>query len=185
MTRARRFRPGPGAVFAGALLAAIVAGLSQDWQDRGREAWSDLTAPPEQIIRGNAVVIDGDTLEIGNRRVRLFGIDAIEGQQTCTTDAGQSWPCGQEAAQRLAQRIGNDPVSCMIRDTDRYSRAVAECEADGSSLNYWMVERGWAIAYTRYSTRYAGAEREARAARRGIFSGSFIDPETWRSDRRD
>src|SRR5215218_3460822 len=44
-------------------------------------------------LQGLATVIDGDTLEIGGRHVRLFGIDAPETGQTCTRPDGRSSPC--------------------------------------------------------------------------------------------
>ena len=39
-----------------------------------------------ETISGRAQVIDGNTIEIGGRRIRLFGIDAPEGGQTCVRD---------------------------------------------------------------------------------------------------
>ena len=41
-----------------------------------------LPALADDII-GNVRIIDGDTLEIGGKRVRLFGVDAPELHQIC------------------------------------------------------------------------------------------------------
>ena len=56
-------------------------------------------------IAGLARVIDGDTLEIGDRRVRLEGIDAPESAQTCRRDGTRTWACGRVAAEALAALV--------------------------------------------------------------------------------
>ncbi|SDM00037.1 nuclease homologue [Paracoccus chinensis] len=45
-----------------------------------------------------------------------------------------------------------------MQDTDRYGRAVSVCKAGGKDINHWVVRNGWAVAYTRYSRDYEGAE---------------------------
>jgi endonuclease YncB( thermonuclease family) len=47
-------------------------------------------SPALADVYGPAVVTDGDTLKMGSERVRLFGIDAPEGKQSCERD-GVSW----------------------------------------------------------------------------------------------
>ena len=52
-------------------------------------------------ITGAVRVVDGDTLDLTagttTTRVRLFGIDAPEGGQSCRDGRGRSWPCGASA----------------------------------------------------------------------------------------
>ena len=135
-------------------------------------------------LAGRASVIDGDTVEIHSVRIRLFGIDAPESGQPCEDEEGHAYRCGQQAALALADHIGQRPIVCERRDTDRYGRIVAVCRMGGEDLNAWLVSQGWAIAYRRYSTDYVAEEIAARIAKRGIWSGQFVSPSIWRRDHR-
>ena len=134
-------------------------------------------------IAGPSRVIDGDTIEVGGERIRLHGVDAPELGQTCSVE-GRSWPCGEKAAEALAEKIGRSSVSCERRHVDRYCRIVASCTVDGDDLGAWLVRHGWAIAYRRYSLDYADHEDQARDAGAGLWAGTFIEPETWRREHR-
>ena len=78
-------------------------------------------------MRGQAVVIDGDTLEIQGKRVRLHGIDAPESDQIGKDKNEQNYRCGRAATQRLTELIGRRALTCEIRDRDRYGRWCAIC----------------------------------------------------------
>ena len=52
-------------------------------------------------VSGPARVIDGDTLDIGTTRVRLFGIDAPESAQRCKDAKLAEWACGRSATRAL------------------------------------------------------------------------------------
>ena len=71
-------------------------------------------------------------------------------------------------------------LACDPRDQDRYGRVIAVCMIGAIDIGEWMVKNGWATAYRRYSTDYVPAEEKARAEGRGIWSGSFENPEAWR-----
>ena len=43
-----------------------------------------------------------------------------------------------------------------------------------------MVSQGWALAYRKYSTDYISQESSAKAARRGVWRGEFVEPSRWR-----
>lgn len=135
-------------------------------------------------ILGTASVIDGDTVDIHGRRIRLFGVDAPESRQTCVKSSGEAWRCGAAAANALADHIGRRPISCVQRDTDRYGRVVAVCSVGGEDLGAWLVRQGWAVAYRQYASDYIGDETAARTARRGIWSGQFDLPSDWRKAQR-
>lgn len=134
-------------------------------------------------LSGRASVIDGDSIEVAGREIRLHGIDAPEFMQTCLA-GGKSWRCGRRAARTLARRISGRRVVCTEKDRDRYGRIVARCRQGGEDLNAWLVANGWALAYRRHSRAYVDEEAAARAARRGIWRGEFVPPWEWRRSQR-
>ena len=133
-----------------------------------------------ETLAGRASVIDGDTIELHDQRIRLHGIDAPEGGQTCQTAAGKQWRCGTAAARALDGLTFGKTVVCAPQDTDRYGRIVAICKVAGLDLGRDLVEKGLAVAYRSYSRAYVQAEGKARSARRGIWAGRFQMPWDWR-----
>ncbi len=131
-------------------------------------------------ITGPARVIDGDTLEVAGERIRLYGIDAPEKDQTCSIDA-RTWACGIAAWGELVQITAGKEVACEPRDTDRYGRTVAACSVDGTDLGDWLVRNGWAVAYYLYSYEY---EHHAKSERLGVWAGEFVYLwDWWRGER--
>ena len=135
--------------------------------------------PIQADVAGRALVIDGDTIEVGSVRIRLFGLDAPESAQTCL-EGSRHWPCGEQATRALVGRIDGRSIACEERDQDRYGRIVAVCRYGGQDVNAWLVREGWAMAYRRYSSAYAGEEASAKAAKRGVWRGEFVPPWDWR-----
>jgi endonuclease YncB( thermonuclease family) len=131
-------------------------------------------------VSGPARVIDGDTLEVGSARVRLFGIDAPETAQDCRDTRGRQWRCGEAAATRLKRLIGNRTVTCAGRGLDDYGRLLGVCSVAGRELNASLVREGFAWAFVKYAPDYAAIEREARAARRGVFAAENAPPWNFR-----
>lgn len=136
-------------------------------------------APP--TVMGRASVIDGDTLEIHDQRIRLWGVDAPEGRQSCDAADGAVYACGRLSANRLDQYLQDKTVSCFEEDTDRYGRMVARCEADGADVGAWLVRHGYAVRYARYAgTAYLAEATAAQRAGAGVWAGRFTNPEAWR-----
>ena len=128
-----------------------------------------------------ATVVDGDSLQVGGKRIRLDGIDAPELAQTCRNADGRAWPCGRAARARLAELTSGGDVSCTDKGRDRYGRTIATCSAgDFRDLGEALVREGYAINYDRYTSRYRAAQQRARRAHRGIWRGDFERPEDWR-----
>ena len=134
-------------------------------------------------ISGRAVVIDGDTIDIGATRVRLEGIDAPERSQTCMRADGRDWACGRAATQGLTKFIAGHHVSCTSQGTDKYGRTLGLCQVGDTSINQAMIKSGMAWAFVKYSTRYLADEADAQAAHLGVWQGHSEAPWDYRSKR--
>jgi endonuclease YncB( thermonuclease family) len=152
-----------GLALAGLLVVPLVL-----FSSNGSEAGKS------EHIQGSARVVDGDTIVLGELRIRLEGIDAPETTQTCGRRIAGHWRCGEEATRQLAKLIGDQPVRCEDQGLDKYGRTLGRCFAGDINLNAEMVRTGFAWAFVRYSAAYVTQETEARAARAGIWQGESI-----------
>jgi endonuclease YncB( thermonuclease family) len=155
-----------------ALAIGVAALAPGGWLDSLRRRWAD---PFPSQITGSARLIDGDSLWVGLYEVRLKGIDAPEGRQTCRRD-GAIWKCGDAARDALSHMIERQTVTWDVRDRDRYNRLLADCRAGDRNLNAGMVAAGMAVAYGGYWRE----EAQAKAARRGLWDSQFETPRQWR-----
>ena len=130
----------------------------------------------------DAQVIDGDTLRIDGKVVRLWGVDAPELKQPCQVQATE-YACGQKAREYMESLVRGREVECRPLSGDRYGRDVSWCVIDGQrDLAYQMVLGGWALDYRRYSDgHYEAPEHRAQILKRGMWAGTFVAPWDWRS----
>lgn len=143
-----------------------------------------LFAPPLWAApHGTVRVIDGDTWDVGDVRVRLHGIDAPEIGQTCTTEQGVVWPCGAWVRNYTAAAYEGRSAQCETLDQDRYGRSVARCFIDGQDVAQDMVANGLALVYRRYSIDYVAAQAGAAARDLGLHSSVFQTPARHRTTR--
>lgn len=140
-----------------------------------------LAAPlAAMTLTGEPRVVDGDTVVIAGQSIRLHGIDTPEVDQTCRTEHGVAYACGDIASAALRQLVEGAPMTCRGNSLDRYQRLIAVCESRGRDVNAAMVASGYATAYRRYSRAYVPLEEAARAAGRGFWSGAMQSPEAHR-----
>lgn len=123
-----------------------------------------------ETVAGPARVVDGDTLDIAGTRVRLEGIDAPEAAQTCAGGWLGRWSCGTKATNALDRLVKGGDVRCDGVGRDKYGRLLGICFAGAVEINAALVRDGHAWAFVKYSARYVEVEKEARAAKRGIWS---------------
>ena len=64
------------------------------------------------VIAGAARIVDGDTLAIGDVKIRLEGIDAPETDQVCLDAHAAKWACGVVARDRLIAHIDGWLIEC-------------------------------------------------------------------------
>jgi endonuclease YncB( thermonuclease family) len=133
-----------------------------------------------ESFKGNARVIDGDSLRVETIEVRIYGIDAPEFSQTCDLDF-KKVNCGRDAARHIAKLVDGKAVNCVKQDTDRYGRSVSVCKVGEIDLGRQMVIDGYAVSYGSYLRE----EAESRQAKRGIWAMSFEKPSDYRARMRE
>ena len=142
-------------------------------------------------IYGIPKVIDGDTVNINNYKIRFEGIDAPEMKQQCKKDylkissiigftLKKNYFCGVYSKKKLKNKIKNSKIKCITSSKDRYKRYLAICYKGDVNLNKWMVRNGYAVAYKRYSKQYLNEENFAKDNKLGMWQGTFLRPEKWR-----
>lgn len=170
------------------LLAALV--LSACAPSPGQEPGGRLTEA--RVVR----TVDGDTIEVQAVRgprlpsptVRLIGVDTPE-------ISGRTEPYGPEAARFTRERLLGRTVWLErdVSDTDRYGRALRyvwlappppqpdEEDVRRHMFNAHLLLEGYAQVYTappdvKYAELFVKFQREARTARRGLWSLSAPGP---------
>jgi endonuclease YncB( thermonuclease family) len=135
---------------------------------------STLLCAHAATITGRVVgVADGDTVTVlddsnTQHKIRLAGIDAPEKKQAF----------GQRSKQSLSDLVFNKQVTVETDKKDKYRREVGKILLTGQDVNLEQVTRGFAWHYKQYEQEqspndrklYDFAEKEARAARRGLWA---------------
>jgi endonuclease YncB( thermonuclease family) len=90
-------------------------------------------------------VTDGDTLRCGDRRVRLYGIDAPELPGHCRP--GRSCTPGDPYAStaNLRALVGASTLQCDSKGIDTYGRTLARCSAGSQDLSCGQIKGGFAV----------------------------------------
>ena len=151
-----------------------------------------------EMIRGKASVIDGDTIQINNEKIRLQCIDTPESYYRGKTQycLDNEIDCGLLAKQVLYKEIDGKEVTCEYTKKDIYGRILGMCqeyywniEWDYSgTLNYRLVESGYAWYYNggKECKPFKEVFEEAKREKRGLFDssiGGFKEPKLWRKTR--
>jgi endonuclease YncB( thermonuclease family) len=134
-------------------------------------------------VKGRAEIVDGDTLEIGDVIVRLYGIDAAETGQRCIDKSRKIIRPGELAAERI-MTLAADSISCSGTEYDDYGRLIGVCStSDGVVLNETLVSEGLAWAFVKFSDEYVAQERQAKSAHLGVWALACEEPWVFRHKR--
>jgi endonuclease YncB( thermonuclease family) len=142
------------------------------------------TAQAAQIA-GQATVVDGDTIEVAGTRIRLFGIDAPEADQTCHDDDGKIYRCGQAATDALSAFLAQKPIICDTLHAAPNGATVATCAVGDVDISDWVVRKGYGLDWPAYSKgRYGDAQKAAERSGDGLWGGQWVTPWQYRDCRR-
>jgi endonuclease YncB( thermonuclease family) len=134
-------------------------------------------------------IYDGDTFQMGEVSLRLWGVDAPELHQECrsVTDCGLQarahlvaltsdalLQCDQKQSMRshrLVESFGRPLVRCWVR---RSGQAPFDLAAQ-------MIRDGYAVQY-RADTSFGYSQAEAEGRSQGLMRGCMLRPDFWRND---
>ena len=137
--------------------ALVMVGMSSDLFGRGQTGPEHLHAAPDQVA-----VVDGDTLRLGGRVVRLAGIEAPSRGDVCR---------GGAATTVLASLVRDRTVECKLSGHDRMGRPYGACDVNGTDLSRAIVASGWARAQPE-TPGLADLELRARRQGAGLWAAS-------------
>jgi endonuclease YncB( thermonuclease family) len=165
-------------IIAAALCMANASALAQNEEVApappavpvGEVAKQPISPAAGQIIEGQATVIDGDELRIGDRLIRLFGI--------ATPDI--SADLGPDARLYLDGLAGGRHIVCTEVDRNAEDQSVAICAIDGIDVAAELLAEGLASVYRigapptpgerELAARYDTEEADARARKLGVWA---------------
>ncbi len=143
------------------------------------------TPPAAAALSGRAAVLDGQTLRLDGAQIRLAGLEAPERAQRCTR-GGRPWRCGEAARTALEKLVRGKQVRCTAASRDDGAgRMLATCTVDSIDLGDHLVRQGHVFSTSTLFGGYASAEREARSAGRGLWSGEAERPSEFRVKKWD
>ena len=135
-----------------------------------------------ETTAGTYGVIDGDTLEVGGRTIRISGIDAPELGQLCRNN-NKVYRCGLEAALTLKRLISVEgKIDC--RAAPGRPKEEKSCQVGNRDVGEAMLRQGYAVALPSAPATYRSAEQGAKSSRLGLWRGDFMMPAAWRDGQR-
>lgn len=127
-------------------------------------------------LSGRARTVDGATIEIAGRRLRIAGLASPDASWVCLSRKAHPYDCAGIARDTLDSFIRGVTVSCTPVGRDRCGRDLAVCRIRRADLGLQMLLAGWAVAADPDDAAYRRAQRSARSRRQGLWRGRFERP---------
>ncbi|WVZ87958.1 hypothetical protein U9M48_034530 [Paspalum notatum var. saurae] len=131
-----------------------------------------------RISMRRIITISGKEILAKKYRIRMRGVDAPELKMAN----------GKESKNALVKLIGGKRVTIYVYGQDQFGRYVGDIYCDNVFIQEQMLKSGHVWHFKNYDKRpeFARWEREARAARRGLFALENPEkPWDWRRDQRN
>jgi endonuclease YncB( thermonuclease family) len=173
--KGRRTRPrfrGAALLLTAAIAAPVVLGVALPSNLFG-------SAPTDRHWRAEAGairIVDGETIGLGERIVRLDGVAAPARGETCRGSSGAVFDCGGAATAALTRLVAGRAVDCRIVGQDAFGRGLGQCDAAGADLNRELVGNGFAVAT---SAALRAHEAAARRTAQGLWAHGAGAPPNW------
>jgi endonuclease YncB( thermonuclease family) len=139
------------------------------------------SAPTDRHWRAeaNAIrIVDGETIGLGERIVRLDGVAAPARGDACRGASGDAFDCGGAAAAALTRLVSGRAVACRIVGQDGFGRGLGQCDAAGMDLSRALVGGGFAVAT---GSALRSQEAAARQGAQGLWANGAGAPPAWRT----
>ena len=91
-----------------------------------------------------AIAIDGDTIAVGQERLRIIGMDTPE---TYFAQCAAERVMGYAAAGRLQRLLNTRRVRIERQSRDKYGRTLARIFVGGEDVAQVLIREGWARPY--------------------------------------
>lgn len=141
------------AIAVGGFLLTVIIGISSIWAYN--RSLTNKVASAEQvsfsmcsIMRRNNCVVDGDTIWMAGRKIRIADIDAPEkSDPKCESERRQAL----KATHRLLELVNQGSLELKTigrRDMDQYGRDLRIVLLDGQSVGNMLVSEGLARTWT-------------------------------------
>jgi endonuclease YncB( thermonuclease family) len=135
-----------------------------------------LPPPPPEKPRWHRYFLpetaDAATFLVGDRTIRLAGVDALPRGGVCKLADGDNWPCGTTALFALRRFLGGRAIECFFLGTDRSNPLTAPCRIGRIDIGLWLVTQGWVKPEASAPEDYRTAAEAAHCAGLGLWRGS-------------